>query len=855
MYLNHPLFYVFILHLVFNVTANLPAPYFPIDDIAVNCGSIGNSSALDGREWTGDIGTKLGLSRKQAGSSMTTKAVHTSLSGDPVPYLTARASRSPFFYTFKLHPGPKFVRLHFNPASYIGFETATDLFTVRAGPYTLLHEFSPSLAARAASVISFSREFCVSIDERREMTVTIAPSRANGNAYGFVNGIEIVSMPSGLYHTPEGKPGADVIGPHHRYKFYIDNTTALETVHRLNIGGSPVSPIEDTGMFRRWSKDSDYLSEKNKNFQVYHATNMIKYTNIPTFSAPLKVYQTSRSSNSKKSTRFTWKLPVDLGFRYLIRLHFCQHEPTTRSKIDHGEFGILVNDHIAERNAEVTKWSGGYGIAVYKDYVTMMRGNKMDGKSDLSVAIVSNTGLIEGKLNGLEVFKISNPDDSLAGSNPAFPSHSSSIWMPKLPAFGSINATATKSIMIITGLNIIVYIQRWFWEEKLGKKNVSLPSSDEPCRRPAVDPGLEEDQRSLAIWVHQSIKDGKLDQIIDPRLRNKISTHCLKIFTELAEKCLENRPKRRPTMANIISVLEFALEQQESSDWFIPEDPVFSSSPRSGEQYIISPKSPLNASKKSSKPKRLKSWRWDLLWNGVKSSKNDSFISKPEMILVYEYMINGSLRDHLHGSQTADQLTWKQRLQICIDAALGLTFLQTVGVQPILHLNINPGNILLDENLVAKISDYGLSKVNPLHAVSDHLTTVLGNHFGYLDPEYIFANGTKPTEKSDIYSFGLVLLEVLCGRKLEDHNLQRDQVFLKSWVKSNIAKGTTIKTIDPSLKGKIAPECLKEFIKIADRCLADKKTERPSMSEVVKSLKFAAKQQEAAEAAKSYRVS
>ncbi|KVH92634.1 hypothetical protein Ccrd_005321 [Cynara cardunculus var. scolymus] len=351
----NPLFCVFILHLVFSVAGNLPAPYFPIDDIAVNCGSIGNSSALDGREWTGDIGTRFGLSRKQAGNSMTTKAVHTSLSGDPVPYLTARASRSPFFYTFKLHPGPKFVRLHFNPASYIGFETATDLFTVRVGPYKLLHEFSPSLAARAAIVISFSKEFCVSVDESRELTVMIAPSRTNGNSYAFVNGIEIVSMPSDLYHTPEGEPGANVVGLHRRYTFYIDNTTALETVHWLNIGGSPVSPIEDTGMFRRWSKDSDYLLEKNKNFQVYHATNMIKYTNIPTFSAPLKVYQTSRSSNSKKSARFTWKLPVDLGFRYLIRLHFCQHEPTTRSKINHKEFAIIINDQVAERNAEVTK--------------------------------------------------------------------------------------------------------------------------------------------------------------------------------------------------------------------------------------------------------------------------------------------------------------------------------------------------------------------------------------------------------------------------------------------------------------------------------------------------------------------
>ncbi|PWA56807.1 serine/threonine/dual specificity protein kinase, catalytic domain-containing protein [Artemisia annua] len=1164
------LIFVFI-QFIWSVKGNLPAPYYPIDDIAVNCGSIGNSSALDGREWTGDVGTEFSLSRKQAGNSISSRAVHTLLSGDPVPYLTARASHSTFFYTFKLQPGPKFIRLHFNPASYIGFEKSTDFFNVQAGPYKLLHNFSASITARSLGVISFSKEFCVSVEETRELTLMISPSRTN--AYAFVNGIEIISMPSGLYYTPEGEQGADVVAPH-KYKYYVDNTTALETVYRLNMGGSSVSPIEDTGMFRRWSKDSDYMLEKKTNSQVYHATSMIKYTNIPTYSAPLKVYQTSWSTKSsyiKKSTTFTWKLPVDLGFRYLVRLHFCQHElpDSKRAKKGHGEFGILVNNQIAETNADVTKWGGGYGVAVYKDYVTTIRGDKMDGKTDLSIVIFSKSGLIEGKLNGLEVFKLSNPDDSLAGSNPEFHPHSSLGWMPRLPAFGSLNSIATKLIILFTLLNIIVYIQRWFWEEKLGKKRVpsqsSLSSSDDACRcfslaeinsatcnfdkalvigmggfakvykgviddgtktvavkrmssrsqegslefwmeiqmiwrlrhnhlvslvgycddgiemilvyeymphgtlaehlfkqspddsrdftpltwdqrlkicigaargldylhtgthhgvihrdvktsnilldenfvgkisdfglskventsqllaksyvstnikgtvgyldpdyflsrklsrksdvyafgvvlfevlcgRPAVDPGLEEDQRSLAIWARQSIREGKLEQIIDPHLRGEISPHCLKVFVELAEKCLENQPKKRPTMAKIISGLEFALEQQERTDWFLPEEPAYastlsvSSSPRSEQ-------STSNGSKKSLKPRRLKSWRWDLLWNAAKTAKMDSFVSisssktyedycrrfllseihsatndfdenlivgtgdfsivykgyidygsravimkrfkkfmlenwskktdfpsefskeiemlcqlrhpnlvsligycyhRSEMILVYEYVVNGSLRDHLYGSQNSDPLNWKQRLQICIDAAQGLDFLQTGGVKTVLHRDVNPGNILLDEKLVAKVSDYGLSKVGPLYAVSDNLTNVLGNCLGYLDPECMFANGTTPTEKSDVYSFGLVLLEVLCGRKLEDHMLQRDQVFLRSWVKSNIAKGSILKIIDPSLKGKIAPACLKEFIKIAERCLADQSTERPSMSEVVKGLKLAAQEQESA---------
>nr|XP_043616184.1 receptor-like protein kinase FERONIA [Erigeron canadensis] len=1167
MCLNPLIFLVFIINLVLGVKGDLPAPYYPIDDIAVNCGSIGNSSALDGREWTGDVDTKFRLSRKQAGNSVSSRAVHTSLSGDPVPYLTARASHSAFFYTFKLQPGPKFIRLHFNPASYIGFEMSNDFFNVQAGPYKLLHNFSASLTACALGVISFSKEFCVTVEENNDLTIAISPSY--NNAYGFVNGIEIISMPSGLYYTREGEPGADVVSPH-RYKFYIDNTTALETVHRLNIGGSSVSPIEDTGMFRRWSKDSDYLLEKNNNVQVYHATNMIKYINIPTFSAPLKVYQTSwltRSSYTKKSITITWKLPADLGFRYLVRLHFCQHGNKKKTKTGHNEFGILINNHIAETNVDVTKWSGGYGNAVYKDYVTIMRGDKMNDKADLLIVIFSKNGLTEGKLNGLEVFKLSNPDDSLAGSNPEVRPQSSSSWMPKLPVFGSLNVIATKLIVLITTLNIIVYIQRWFWEEKLVKKNVPLPSasvssSDDSCRcftlaeinaatsnfdnalvigmggfakvykgvvddgtktvaikrmtsrsqegslefwmeiqmiwrlrhnhlvsligycddgtemilvyeymprgtlaehlfkpgldnrssfeplswdqrlkicigaargldylhtgtnhgvihrdvktsnillddnfvgkisdfglskventsqllaksyvstnikgtvgyldpdyflsrklsrksdvyafgvvlfevlcgRPAVDPGLEEEQRSLALWARQSIRERKLDQIIDPCLRGEITPRCLKVFTELAEKCLENQPKRRPSMANIISGLEFALEQQEIKEWFIPEEPGYggnlsvSNSPRSEQ-------SPSNVSKKSLRPKRLKSWRWDLLWNGVKTVKMDSFVSisssktyedscrrfllseihsatndfdenlivgtgdfsivykgyidygsrvvimkrfkkfmieswsrktnfasdfckeiemlsqlrnphlvsligycyhKSEIILIYEYMVNGSLRSHLYGSQTIDPLTWQQRLQICIDAAKGLEFLQAGNAQTILHRDVNPGNILLDDKWVAKISDYGLSKVGPLYAVSDNLTTALGNCLGYLDPECMFNNGNKPTEKSDVYSFGLVLLEVLCGRKLEDHMLQRDQVFLRSWVKSNIAKGTIHRITDPFLKGQITPDCLKEFIKIAERCLADQSTKRPSMTEVVKTLQFAAQQQ------------
>nr|GEX65343.1 receptor-like protein kinase FERONIA [Tanacetum cinerariifolium] len=294
---------------------------------------------------------------------------------------------------------------------------------------------------------------------------------------------------------------------------------------------------------------------------------------------------------------------------------------------------------------------------------------------------------------------------------------------------------------------------------------------------------------SLAVWARQSIREGKLDQIIDPHLRGEISPHCLKVFVELAKKCLENQPKKRPSMAKIISGLEFALEQQERTDWSIPEEPAYGST-LSVSSSPGSEQSTSNGSKKStgdfsivykgyidygSRVVIMKRFKKFMLENWSKKKnfpsefckeiemlcqlRHPNLVSligycyhKSEMILVYEYVVNGSLRDRLYGSQNR-------------------------GVKTVLHRDVNPGNILLDEKLAAKVSDYGLSKVGPLYDVSDNLTNVLGNCLGYLDPECMFANGTKPTEKFDVYSFGLVLLEVLCGRKLEDHKLQRDQVF------------------------------------------------------------------------------
>ncbi|KAI8016832.1 Receptor-like protein kinase FERONIA [Camellia lanceoleosa] len=340
-YLIRPIF--FFLHHLILTTANssLTPYYYPVDDIAVNCGSFNNSIALDGREWTGDTG-----------SQSTFRGIE-----------------------MENHPGQKFIRLHFYPALYPGFERSKAFFTVKAGAYTLLSNFSASLTADELGLKSFAKEFCVNIEENQALSITFSPSPSStsDSIYAFVNGIEITSMPSGLYYTPDGDPGAHVVGQKHR--FHIDNSTALELVQRLNIGGSSISSVEDSGMFRQWSQDFNHLLESG--VSPVTTSIPIKYTNIPTYAAPQKVYQTAWSMDpnrqANKMCNLTWKLPVDVGFR---------------------------------------------------DYVVMVDGNRVEGKRDLLIALQPhyyesrsrhNIGAV---LNGLEVFKLSNPDNSLAGQNP-----------------------------------------------------------------------------------------------------------------------------------------------------------------------------------------------------------------------------------------------------------------------------------------------------------------------------------------------------------------------------------------------------------------------------------------------------
>ncbi|XAR51321.1 Non-specific serine/threonine protein kinase [Bertholletia excelsa] len=214
---------------------------------------------------------------------------------------------------------------------------------------------------------------------------------------------------------------------------------------------------------------------------------------------------------------------------------------------------------------------------------------------------------------------------------------------------------------------------------------------------------------------------------------------------------------------------------------------------------------------------------------------------RSEMILVYEFMENGTLRTHLYDSHWSSKrlpyprfLSWKQRIEICIGSAEGLHYLHTSSDAGIIHRDVKSTNILLDRQFVAKVSDFGISKSG--HLDQNYVSTNVKGSVGYLDPEYF---GTQQlTKKSDMYSFGMVLLEVLCARPPINTSLPGEQANLGEWAMDLYKRGEIEKAVDERIVSEVNPSALRKFMEIVEKCLSACGAERPQMGDVLWDLKY-----------------
>ncbi|KDP24560.1 hypothetical protein JCGZ_25124 [Jatropha curcas] len=208
-------------------------------------------------------------------------------------------------------------------------------------------------------------------------------------------------------------------------------------------------------------------------------------------------------------------------------------------------------------------------------------------------------------------------------------------------------------------------------------------------------------------------------------------------------------------------------------------------------------------------------------------------------IMIYEYVTNGTLFEHLHSSK-ATPLTWQRRLHIAHQTAEGLAYLHSAAVPPIYHRDVKSSNILLDEKLNAKVSDFGLSRLVETSENNDsHIFTGAQGTLGYLDPEYY--RNFQLTDKSDVYSFGVVLMEILTSKKAIDFNREEEDVNLVVYMKKIMEEERLIDVVDPVLKesgNKLELEMMKALGCLAAACLDEKRQNRPSMKEVADEIEY-----------------
>ncbi|PNX80190.1 receptor-like protein kinase FERONIA-like protein, partial [Trifolium pratense] len=449
--------------------------YNPDYNLAISCGSTESTPALDKRIWLGDINSNLFSIIEPKTTDSSFVAHPNSYANTKFPFTTARISLSNFTYSFSINitNSPVFLRLHFYPTSYQNFQPSNANFSVEVNNnLTLLKNFNPSRwLYDDDDGETITKEYCIQIKPNENLlNITFIPNTINqlNPYYAFINAIEVVSVPSFLYYTDPNDldyhiKSLDYDNDNTEYNILKDK--ALEMVYRVNVGLKPVPPNEDTGMFRNWEIDStrylekEYLESVSSEFGKH-----LNYLNntIPNYTAPELVYLTARSygKHVKEDYNMTWNFEVDSSFTYMVRLHFCEFQEKIK-EIGDKIFQIFIDDTLAEIEADVLEWTHGVRLVpVHKDYVVTMDSPRIE-RLNLSIKLQREpktimTKYLDATLNGIEIFKISDKYNNLAGLNPAEHIIISSPNQQALARHHSKSKRSTIVMVVVVGVSCLL---------------------------------------------------------------------------------------------------------------------------------------------------------------------------------------------------------------------------------------------------------------------------------------------------------------------------------------------------------------------------------------------------------------
>ncbi|XP_020263056.1 probable receptor-like protein kinase At5g24010 [Asparagus officinalis] len=564
----------------------------------------------------------------------------------------------------------------------------------------------------------------------------------------------------------------------------------LESLYRVNVGGSLVTPANDT-LWRTWVTDDPYIFRSSVSFKNSTSASAIVYRSsdprqTPEI-APQSVYDTARTmaimedmENSGNQFNVTWSFNVTPGETHFIRMHFCDF---VSAQVTALYFNVYIGNLLAYADLQPSSFTDQTPAAAF--YLDFAADSDESGLMNVSVGRSnrSTPQAANALLNGLEIMKLGLDSTT---TNTHTNGVSIKILIPPI-VFGVILVP----ILILAA----VFLHKRRRKPKSAVRPKASPSASSSPFAPdfAGASTSESNFNSTSPRVNLDLQipfeeikfatDNFSDSLV-------IGTGG---FGKVYKGVLRDGTK--------IAVKRGMPESKQGYPEFQTEIEVLS---RIRHRHLVS----------------------------LIGYCNDH----SEMILVYEYMEKGPLKNYLYGSNNLPSLTWKQRLEICIGAARGLHYLHTGYSHNIIHRDIKSTNILLGGDYLAKVADFGLSRVGPSFGET-HVSTGVKGTFGYLDPEYYKVQ--KLTDKSDVYSFGVMMFEVLCARPVIDPKLSREQLNLAEWAVLSQRRGRLEKIIDPKLVGEINENSLRKFGQTAEKCLANYGVDRPTIGDVLWNLEYA----------------